>query len=58
MKDGVVIINTARGGLINNTDLIAGLDSGKIYGAGLDVLEGEEFLFEENIFMTDIPDSP
>ena len=49
MKDGVVIINTARGGLINNTDLIQGLESGKIYGAGLDVLEGEEFLFEENI---------
>lgn len=49
MKDGVVIINTARGGLINNKDLIDGLDSGKIYGAGLDVLDGEEFLFEENI---------
>jgi len=49
MKDGVIIINTARGGLINNTDLIGALEDGKIYGAGLDVLEGEEFLFEENI---------
>ena len=49
MKDGVLIINTARGGLINNADLISGLESGKIYGVGLDVLEGEEFLFEENI---------
>ena len=49
MKDGVIIINTARGGLINNADLIAALENGKIYGAGLDVLEGEEFLFEENI---------
>jgi len=49
MKDGVIIINTARGGLINNTDLIDALEDGKIYGAGLDVLEGEEFLFEENI---------
>jgi len=49
MKQGVLIINTARGGLISNKDLIAGLESGKIYGAGLDVLEGEEFLFEENI---------
>lgn len=47
MKNGVVIINTARGGLIKNADLISGLESGKIYGAGLDVLEGEEFLFEE-----------
>lgn len=49
MKDGVLIINTARGGLINNPDLIDALESGKIYGAGLDVLEGEEFLFEENL---------
>ncbi len=49
MKDGVIIINTARGGLINNPDLIEALEQGKIYGAGLDVLEGEEFLFEENI---------
>jgi D-lactate dehydrogenase len=49
MKDGIIIINTARGGLINNQDLIESLESGKIYGAGLDVLEGEEFLFEENI---------
>ena len=54
MKNGVVIINTARGGLINNADLIEGLDSGKIYGAGLDVLDGEEFLFEENIFNSPI----
>ena len=54
MKDGVVIINTARGGLINNKDLIDGLDSGKIYGAGLDVLEGEEFLFEESLFNSPI----
>ena len=49
MKDGVLIINTARGGLINNEDLISGLESGKIFGAGLDVLDGEEFLFEEGI---------
>ena len=49
MKNGVVIINTARGGLINNTDLISGIESGKIYGAGLDVLEGEEFLFEDSL---------
>ena len=41
MKHGVVIINTARGGLINNEDLIDGLNSKKILGAGLDVLDGE-----------------
>lgn len=54
MKDGVVIINTARGGLIKNEDLIAGLESGKIYGAGLDVLEGEEFLFEETLSISPV----
>ena len=54
MKDGVLIINTARGGLISNTDLIDALERGKVYGAGLDVLEGEEFLFEENLFNSPI----
>lgn len=41
-KEGVLIINTARGELINTIDLIAGLKSGKIGGASLDVLEGED----------------
>ncbi|MEI6855994.1 D-isomer specific 2-hydroxyacid dehydrogenase family protein [Psychrilyobacter sp.] len=41
VKDGVLIVNTARGELIDTTDLVAGLKSGKIGGAGLDVVEGE-----------------
>jgi D-lactate dehydrogenase len=41
MKDGVVIINTARGGLIDTKALIGGLESGKIGAAGLDVIEDE-----------------
>jgi len=48
MKDGVVIINTARGGIINTDHLIAGLRSGKIRAAGLDVLESEAMLREES----------
>jgi len=44
MKRGVYIINTARGQIINTRDLILGLESGYIGGAGIDVLEGELFL--------------
>lgn len=40
-KDNVLIINTARGELIHTKDLIAGLKTGKVGGAALDVFEGE-----------------
>lgn len=45
MKNGVVIINTARGGLIDSEALIKGIESGKIGGAGLDVVENEFGLY-------------
>ena len=41
MKKTASIINTARGGLIDETALLAALDAGKIFGAGLDVVESE-----------------
>ncbi len=41
MKDGVRIVNCARGGLIVETDLKDALDSGKVAGAALDVFEVE-----------------
>lgn len=41
MQNGVVLINTARGGLIDTKALIDGLESGKIGAAGLDVIEDE-----------------
>lgn len=41
MKDGVVIVNSARGALVNEKDLVAAIDSGKVSAAGLDVFENE-----------------
>lgn len=41
MKEGVVIVNTARGAVINEADLVDALDSGKVWSAGLDVFEEE-----------------
>ncbi|KAJ5987569.1 hypothetical protein N7451_011934 [Penicillium sp. IBT 35674x] len=41
MKDGVVIVNTARGALIDEKALVAAIESGKVRSAGLDVYENE-----------------
>jgi D-lactate dehydrogenase len=48
MKDGVIIINSARGGLVDTEALINGLKDKKIGGAGLDVYENErDYFFED-----------
>jgi D-3-phosphoglycerate dehydrogenase len=41
MKDGVYIVNTARGGVINEVTLLDFIESGKVAGAALDVFENE-----------------
>ena len=48
MKDGVRIINIARGGLINNTDILAALESGKVSCLVTD-FAAEELLNKENV---------
>ncbi len=48
MKDGVMIVNTGRGGLIDTRDLIAALKSHKVGAAGLDVYEEEDQYFFED----------
>ena len=41
MKSGVFLINTARGGLVNEADLAAALDAGRLAGAAVDVVSSE-----------------
>lgn len=48
MKDGVLIVNTARGKLIDTDALVEALESGKVGGAALDVLEKEDGLYYYN----------
>lgn len=56
MKDGVILVNTARGGLIDEEALVEALKRGKVSGAGLDVYEHEpevhpELLQMENVML-------
>ncbi|MBQ8148338.1 MAG: 2-hydroxyacid dehydrogenase [Lachnospiraceae bacterium] len=48
MKDGVILVNTSRGGLINTSDLIDALMERKFTGVGLDVYEEEDAYFFED----------
>ena len=53
MKENCILVNTARGGIINEKDLIWALTNKKIYGAGLDVFETEPPLKDNPLFQLD-----
>ncbi|MCL2046348.1 MAG: 2-hydroxyacid dehydrogenase [Oscillospiraceae bacterium] len=56
MKNGVIIINTSRGALIDTVALLEALNNGKIGGAGLDVYEEESDFFYQDLSGTIIHD--
>ncbi len=56
MKDGVILINTSRGGLIQTHDLIDALKAKKVGGAGLDVYEEEDRFFFKDLSFSFIDD--
>ena len=49
MKDHAILVNTGRGGLVNIDDVVEALESGKIKGAALDVLECETLYVNQKI---------
>ncbi|HEX6143338.1 MAG TPA: NAD(P)-dependent oxidoreductase, partial [Geminicoccaceae bacterium] len=46
MKPGAVLVNTARGALIDDVAVLDALDSGQLFAVGLDVYEGEPRLHD------------
>lgn len=55
MKPSALLINTARGGVVNNAELAAALREGTIAGAGIDVLEQEPPPHDHPLLADDIP---
>lgn len=51
MKRGTLLINTARGSVVDTEALLWALEEGILAGAGLDVIEGEEYITEESALL-------
>lgn len=56
LKEGVLLINTSRGGLVDTKALLEGLKTGRIGGAGMDVYENEADYFFQDWSARNIPD--
>ncbi len=56
LKNGAMLINTGRGGIINTSDAIIALKSGQLGYLGIDVYEGEKKLFYKDLSATMIQD--
>ena len=58
MKKGVILVNTARGPIVEEQDLVDALRDGKLRGAGLDVFDNEPNINPELVAMENVITTP